>query len=323
MSRVVGVVEDIELSTSYSLLIEDELAPPWGGAIELSAETGTLSVTHHPFGSPSGPGLFHVKGLQLPAYIQNIAHALVRSGHPESRAIQMAIGICQRWAAGGGKVTPEVRAAAQKAIAEWEAAKARAHSSQEHSATCQDAIELAAVWTAQLHPRAAGGKFGSKGGQPATAARQRNAGPVAPVQMHPGGPQQPGPGSGPTDSSRAGQLHFQAAQDRHLAHQLMRKANELKRQLFQLKAGTTSSKAGGSAAGAAGPAKPGTGNKTPAKAKSKSSTKTASKSKHSKKSTTKQARMRKLAGQIRSLNNDARALLTAADKLDAQARNTA
>lgn len=33
-----------------------------------TAETPTASTVHHPFGSPSGPGLFHVKGLQLPAY---------------------------------------------------------------------------------------------------------------------------------------------------------------------------------------------------------------------------------------------------------------
>ena len=33
-----------------------------------TAETPVVSTVHHPFGSPAGPGLFHVKGLQLPAY---------------------------------------------------------------------------------------------------------------------------------------------------------------------------------------------------------------------------------------------------------------
>lgn len=56
----------------------------------------------------------------LPDYVQHIAHALVTSGHPESEAIQMAIGIVKNpphnWGA-------EARAAAAKAAAEWEAKK--------------------------------------------------------------------------------------------------------------------------------------------------------------------------------------------------------
>jgi uncharacterized protein len=95
-----------------------------------TAQTAIASTVHHPFGSPAGPGLFSVKGLQLPAYIQNVAHAL---GLPESQAIHEAVGIVQNWAAGhdghGHKVTPEVQAAAVKAIAEWEADKAAAKGS--------------------------------------------------------------------------------------------------------------------------------------------------------------------------------------------------
>lgn len=34
-----------------------------------TAETPIVSTVHHPFGSPAGPGLFRVKGLQLPAYL--------------------------------------------------------------------------------------------------------------------------------------------------------------------------------------------------------------------------------------------------------------
>ncbi|HEX7992848.1 MAG TPA: HK97 family phage prohead protease, partial [Streptosporangiaceae bacterium] len=96
-----------------------------------TAETPAASTVHHPFGSPSGPGLFHVKGLQLPAYIQNVAHAFRRKGLSESQAIQRAIGVVKDWAAGrapgGGHVHPDVKAAAAKAVAEWEAAKAAAH----------------------------------------------------------------------------------------------------------------------------------------------------------------------------------------------------
>jgi hypothetical protein len=94
--------------------------------VELSAKTPALASVHHPLGDPAGPGLFKVKGLQLPAYIQNIARAIMRGGVPESRAISIAIGRVEDWATGKGKVSPEVRAASAKAVAEWEAARARA-----------------------------------------------------------------------------------------------------------------------------------------------------------------------------------------------------
>jgi hypothetical protein len=93
---------------------------------DFTAETAAASTIHHPLGRPGGPGLFGVKGMQLPAYIQNIAHALIRQGKTKSTAIQMAIGIVQRWARGQGGVSPEVKAAAVKALAEWEAERVRA-----------------------------------------------------------------------------------------------------------------------------------------------------------------------------------------------------
>lgn len=92
----------------------------------MSAETARLASVHNKLGKPGGPGLFHDKSSQLPAYIQNVAKALERSGKPESQAIQIAIGTVKRWAAGGGGVSPEVKAAAAKAVAEWEALKAKA-----------------------------------------------------------------------------------------------------------------------------------------------------------------------------------------------------
>lgn len=97
-----------------------------------TAETPVASTVHEPFGSPSGPGLFHVKNLELPAYIQHVAHHLVGAGHTESQAIQMAVGIVKGWAAGRtpngkGHVHPDVQAAATKAVTEWEADKAAAH----------------------------------------------------------------------------------------------------------------------------------------------------------------------------------------------------
>ena len=102
------------------------------GAERRTAETPTASTVHEPFGSPSGPGLFHQKGLQLPAYVQHVAHHLAALGHPESQAIEMAIGVIRDWAHGRtpngkGHVHPDVQAAATKALAEWEADKAQAH----------------------------------------------------------------------------------------------------------------------------------------------------------------------------------------------------
>lgn len=102
-----------------------------------TAETPAASTVHHPFGSPAGPGLFRVKGLQLPAYIQNVAHAFRRKGLSESEAIERAVGVVKDWASGrapnGGHVHPDVQVAAAKAVAEWEAAKAAAHASGKRS----------------------------------------------------------------------------------------------------------------------------------------------------------------------------------------------
>lgn len=93
----------------------------------MSAETETLATTPHPLGRPGGPGLFRDRSLMLPPYIQNLAHTfMTKRGMDKSRAIAMAIGAVQRWARGGGNVSPEVRAAAAAALATWEAAKAKA-----------------------------------------------------------------------------------------------------------------------------------------------------------------------------------------------------
>ena len=68
------------------------------------------------------------RGGQLPAYIQHIALAIVRKrGMPKSQAIAIAVGTVKRWARGGGDVDSNTRAAARKALKEWEAMKAKAH----------------------------------------------------------------------------------------------------------------------------------------------------------------------------------------------------
>lgn len=100
--------------------------------VKLTLETPAASTVHHPFGRPGGPGLWRHRNLQLPAYVQNVAHAFVRGGMGESEAIHKAVGVVKDWAAGRtpngkGHVHPDVQAAAARAIAEWERLRAQAH----------------------------------------------------------------------------------------------------------------------------------------------------------------------------------------------------
>lgn len=62
----------------------------------------------------------------LPSYIEKIANALhTEKGMDISRAISVAVGRVKKWAAGGGDVDADTRAKAAKAVAEWEALKAK------------------------------------------------------------------------------------------------------------------------------------------------------------------------------------------------------
>jgi phage head maturation protease len=87
-----------------------------------------VTVAHEPVGKPGGPGLWHDKHRQLPAYIQHIANDLISErGMSESVAIATAISMCKKWAAGGKNVHPDTRVKAAAAIAEWERLKASTH----------------------------------------------------------------------------------------------------------------------------------------------------------------------------------------------------
>lgn len=101
---------------------------------------------------PIGPGKNWVNSVGgLPLYIRAIAQALIRNGHSESEAIQLAVGTVKRWSAGGGKVTPATKARAIAALAEWEAKKAEAHASADRSTMAdREGIELARVGEWQL-----------------------------------------------------------------------------------------------------------------------------------------------------------------------------
>jgi peptidoglycan hydrolase-like protein with peptidoglycan-binding domain/phage head maturation protease len=87
-------------------------------------------MAHEPIGKPGGPGLWHVKGMQLPAYIQHIRNDIMAGGTPESQATRLAIGICRNFAAGhdgkGNKVSAATQAKAVAAMAEFERERAKA-----------------------------------------------------------------------------------------------------------------------------------------------------------------------------------------------------
>jgi hypothetical protein len=104
-----------------------------GALVKFTPHTGEASTVDQPTVPPGGPGLFHVKGLHLPPYVQHLyKHLVARYG--KEKAYGVAVGVVKRWAAGvnpGGKhptkTHPDVRAAAAKNVAEWEADRAKAH----------------------------------------------------------------------------------------------------------------------------------------------------------------------------------------------------
>jgi hypothetical protein len=156
----------------------------------MSAQTATLSTVHSPLGTH---GLWNHKGLELPAYIQNVAKGIMKSGTlDKGTAIEYAIGTIKRWATGGGNVTPAVRAASVKALAEWEALKATHGGGSEHSRTGGDTVDLSVVETSQ------GAQF--FGVPIGTTIQAKNVAPNTPVQMAP----PPGPSvSGPQSPEEA------------------------------------------------------------------------------------------------------------------------
>lgn len=79
-----------------------------------------------PVGTPGGRQNWVDKVGGLPTYIRMVAHALIRKGMSEQRAIATAVNTIKKWAAGADNVRPQVQAAAAKALAEWEAKKGMA-----------------------------------------------------------------------------------------------------------------------------------------------------------------------------------------------------
>lgn len=112
--------------------------------VKLTPRTPEASTVPKPTRPPGGPGLFHIKGRELPPYIQHLWHHLKDEYGPE-KAYRVAVGVVEKWAKGihpggrkgkGGKqgrVHPDVQAAAAKNVAQWEQDRADAHrQSREH-----------------------------------------------------------------------------------------------------------------------------------------------------------------------------------------------
>jgi phage head maturation protease len=112
------------------------------------------ALTHEPIGKPGGPGVWHMKGAQYPAYFQHIRNDLMASGHPESEAHSLAWGILRNFAAGhdgkGNKVSAETQAKAVAALAEMRKLQAEAKATRSTpmagSDTTYDADGLDGSW---------------------------------------------------------------------------------------------------------------------------------------------------------------------------------
>jgi hypothetical protein len=95
-----------------------------------TAQTAEASTVPEPHGKPGG-GLFGIKGLMAPPYIEHVAGELMKQGRDESSAYHEAVGIVENWAAGhdghGNRVHPDVQAAAAANIAKWKADIVKAH----------------------------------------------------------------------------------------------------------------------------------------------------------------------------------------------------
>lgn len=150
-----------------------------GNVVGLSADTGRLATEPHPFGKPGGPGLWGVKGMELPPYVQNIARALLRTGRAKtlSQAIAMAKGATNRWVH-GKNTSPEVRSASAGANSQWASKQVTAHAHANGGASWETLELTGTAAGAAKDPRiaagaAGGGRFGSGGAAAAAGAQPK------------------------------------------------------------------------------------------------------------------------------------------------------
>jgi hypothetical protein len=164
--------------------------------LDLSKETAKLEVTPAPIGKY---GLWHVKGMQFPPYFQQVRNALIRNGHSVADASKITWGAIRHWARKqktsgeyGKGVHPEVVVAARAALAGIAKDSARAHAqsaSHAHANVVDQlvlrefarngrVVELADPYHSSL------GKFTSAGNQGSAAAKpptQKKAAATKPI----------------------------------------------------------------------------------------------------------------------------------------------
>jgi hypothetical protein len=96
--------------------------------VAAAADSLEKASTPDPIGKPGGPGLWHHKGMELPPYVQHIAKALMKSGHPESEAIAIAVSSMKKWEA-DPHADAGTKAASAKGLGDWARDRAQAHAS--------------------------------------------------------------------------------------------------------------------------------------------------------------------------------------------------
>jgi hypothetical protein len=85
--------------------------------IELASSSASLDA------SPNKNWVENAGG--LPPYVRKLARGIMKSGKSKSQAIAIAISRVKKWSAGGDDVDADTRAKSAKAVAQWEAAKAK------------------------------------------------------------------------------------------------------------------------------------------------------------------------------------------------------
>lgn len=316
------------------------LAYGWGdvsAAIEFSVKTAALEATPAPRGKPGG-GLYDVTGLEHTPYFQNLVKALIeKRGMPSDKAYAIAYGALRKWSKGGGKVHPEVSAAATGALAGEKAAGATAKAAHGHAVTWHDidvAIELAAA-----PPPAAG----STAKQQAVASEARvAAGNTGGGQFTAGGGGQPAKGKTAASAPAKPDAHQQhvahvahelkvstgkakllvsAQDDRAQASALIKQRNVLAKELASASGKTSSGQAGSttSANSTTSSSAPAAASSTTAAAPASTSTTAASTSKTSTSASTSATSAAGLKTQIAALNVQINGLLQAAAQATAQA----
>lgn len=87
----------------------------------------------------------------LPPYVRKLARAISRRGKSLDRAIAIAISRVKAWAAGGGDVDADTRAKAVKALAQWNAIKAKSAAKSKVKMSAVDGAEYIALSSASSY----------------------------------------------------------------------------------------------------------------------------------------------------------------------------